>query len=72
MKKGYFAVPKHIFTIADRRTLCDRDIGILVRALYEYFEVGEDLETITDGMSRELETITTCLVAAEEEDYESL
>lgn len=71
MKQGYFAVPKHLFTVVDRFNLCHRDIGILVEALYEYFVIHKSIEEITDGMSASTEAIFICLVCAEEEDYES-
>ena len=71
MKEKYFAVPKVLFSIADRFLLTDKEKGMVVNAIYEYFVGHEDLEKITNGMSAQLEHIVTCLICMEEEDYET-
>jgi hypothetical protein len=71
MNEKYFAVPKVIFSISDRMIFSDKDIGMIVEALYNYFVGKETLETVTDGMSMALSDVTTCLICMEEEDYES-
>ncbi|MBO5715069.1 MAG: hypothetical protein J6S23_01590 [Clostridia bacterium] len=69
MKEKYFAVPKVLYSIADRFLLTDKEIGMVVTAIYEYFVGHENLEDITDGMSAQLEHVVTCLICMEEEDY---
>ncbi len=69
MNERYFAVPKVLYSMADRFLLTDKEVGMIVTAIYEYFVGHEDLETITNGMSAQLEHIVTCLICMEEEDY---
>jgi hypothetical protein len=68
MNEKYFAVPKVLYSIADRFLLTDKEIGMVVTAIYEYFAGHEDLETITNGLSQELEHIVICLTCIMEED----
>ena len=69
MNERYFAVTKVLYSIADRFILTDKEVGMLVNAIYEYFVGHESLEDITDGMGAQLEHIVTCLICMEEEDY---
>lgn len=68
MNEKYFAVPKVLYSIADRFLLTDKEIGMVVTAIYEYFAGHEDLESITDGMGAQLEHIVTCLICIMEDD----
>jgi hypothetical protein len=68
MNEKYFAVPKVLFSIGDRFLLSQRDKGVILEAIFEYFVGGVPLETVTDGMSKTLEDITTCIICMMEED----
>ena len=68
MNEKYFAVPKVLYSIADRFLLTYKEIGMVVTAIYEYFVGHESLEDITNGLSLELEHIVTCLTCIMEDD----
>jgi hypothetical protein len=68
MNERYFVVPRVLYSIADRFLLTDKEIGMVVTAIYEYFVGHESLERITDGMSAQLEHIVICLTCIMEED----
>lgn len=68
MNERYFVVPKVLYSFADRFPLTDKEIGLVVTAIYEYFAGHEDLQTITNGLSPELEHIVICLTCIMEED----
>ena len=71
MEQEYFAVPKVIFSIGDRMLFTDKETGMVVKAIFEYFVGKEPLETVTSGMSTQLENAVTCIICMMEEDYES-
>ena len=72
MNKKYISIPTAIYTIGDSFLFTHKEYGMIMEAIYSYFFGGENLETITDGMSKTLTDVTICLVGMMEADgYET-
>jgi hypothetical protein len=71
MNKRFIAVPKVLFSIGENFLFTHKEYGMILEAIYCYFDGGESLENITDGMSKTLTDVTICVISMlEGEGYE--